>query len=99
MEEHFVTTEDGYILGVHRIPHGRNEDSRKDQTVRTQPKQSIFLGHGLTSSSASYSWGPPDKSLGYILADAGNPIRIIKLFLEPRKILSMLVFIIQIHID
>ena len=75
MEEHFVTTEDGYILGVHRIPHGRNEDLRKDQTVKTQPKQSIFLGHGLTSSSASYSWGPPDKSLGYILADAGKPKR------------------------
>ena len=89
MEEHFVTTEDGYILGVHRIPHGRNEDLRKDQTVKTQPKQSIFLGHGLTSSSASYSWGPPDKSLGYILVDAGNPKRIIKIFLESRKILVM----------
>ena len=89
MEEHFVTTEDGYILGVHRIPHGRNEDLRKDQTVKTQPKQSIFLGHGLTSSSASYFWGTPDKSLGYILADAGNPKRIIKIFLESRKILIM----------
>ena len=95
MEEHFVTTEDGYILGVHRIPHGRNED----QTVKVEPKQSIFLGHGLTSSSASYSWGPPDKSLGYILADAGNTKRIIKIFRESRKILIMLVFFIQIHID
>ena len=80
-----MTTDDGYILGVHRIPHGRNEDSRKDRNVKTKPKQSIFLGHGLTSSSASYSWGPPDKSLGYILADAGNPKRTIKKFLESRK--------------
>ena len=77
---------------MHRIPHGRNEDSRKDRNVKTKPKQSIFLGHGLTSSSASYSWGPPDKSLGYILADAGNPKITIKRFLKPWKILILLIF-------
>ena len=71
VEEHFVTTEDGYILGIHRIPHGKNSwDMNQHQNGR--PKPSIFLGHGLMSSSASYSWGPANKSIAYILADAGR---------------------------
>ena len=70
VEEHFVTTGDGYILGVHRIPHGKNGEN-KNKGDNDQKKPSIFLGHGLSSSSASYAWGPSDKSLGYILADAG----------------------------
>merc|ERR1712212_216014 len=73
VEEHFVTTEDGYILGVHRIPHGKFEESNI-QGVNDTKKPSIFLGRGLGSSSASYAWGPPDKSLGYILADAGYDV-------------------------
>ena len=71
MEEHFVTTEDGYILGVHRIPHGRET---KNKTKEGFPRPSVFLGHGLMSSSASFSWGPANKSLAYILADAGKNI-------------------------
>ena len=73
VEEHFVTTEDGYILGVHRIPHGRNYEDN-NLNIKELQKPSVFLQHGLTSSSASYSWGPPDKSLAYILADAGKII-------------------------
>jgi len=73
VEEHFITTEDGYILGVHRIPHGKFEKFNI-QDAKDTKKPSIFLGHGLGSSSASYAWGPPDKSLGYILADAGYDV-------------------------
>ena len=66
VEEHDVTTKDGYILGVHRIPQGKHE--RQDGS-KTKPV--AFLAHGLTANSGVYVFGPPEKSLGYILADAG----------------------------
>lgn len=58
-EEHYVITEDGYILGMHRIPNSGPP---------------VFLAHGLTSSSAQWVFGPPEKSLGYLLADAGYDV-------------------------
>lgn len=70
MEEHYVTTEDGYILGLHRIPHGKNKNSIDGSSNLVRPV--VFMGHGLTCSSAEYVFGPPDKSIGYILADAGK---------------------------
>jgi len=65
VEEHWVTTEDGYILGLHRIPHGRTGGGGGE------PRPVAYLQHGLTSSSASWTSGPPEKSLGYVLADEG----------------------------
>merc|ERR1712130_737877 len=55
VEEHWVTTEDGYILGLHRIPHGRGETS--------SPRPVVYLQHCLTCSSAIWVFGPPEKSL------------------------------------
>ena len=69
IEEHFVLTEDGYILGMHRIPYGK---SGKNGGIKPGPP--VFLAHGLTSSSAQWVFGPPEKSLGLLLADAGNDI-------------------------
>ena len=37
-----------------------------------KPGPPVFLAHGLTSSSAQWVFGPPEKSLGLLLADAGN---------------------------
>ena len=65
MEEHWVTTEDGYILGMHRIPYGRDGKG-------AQSGPPVFLAHGLTASSAQWVFGPPEKSLGFLLADAGK---------------------------
>ena len=65
VEEHLVTTSDGYNLMLHRIPHGKNGDV-------TPGKQPVFLGHCLLCSSAVFSFGPPEKSIAYMLADAGK---------------------------
>jgi len=68
VEEHWVTTEDGYILGLHRIPHGRQGNNN------IGPRPVAWLQHCLTCSSAIWTFGPPAKSLGLLLADAGYDV-------------------------
>lgn len=61
-ETHSVTTEDGYIIDMHRIPHGIQSPSAAN-------KPAVFLLHGLICSSADWIVSP--NGLGYYLADAG----------------------------
>lgn len=66
VEIHDVTTEDGYILNLFRIPHGKTKE-------RGQEGPPVYLQHGFGSSSACFvNIGP--KSLGFILADAGYDV-------------------------
>ncbi len=60
MEEHFVTTSDGYILSIYRIL------PKSGSQRRNRP---VFLGHCLMSSGASYLQSP--DSLAYLLSDKG----------------------------
>ena len=60
-------TEDGYILALHRIPHGKGADPAVQRPV-------IFVQHGLLCSSADWVVSDPAKGLGYILADAGYDV-------------------------
>ncbi|XP_053604379.1 gastric triacylglycerol lipase-like [Plodia interpunctella] len=62
LEVHKPVTEDGYILNIHRIPHGRN-GKRNNITV--------FLMHGILDSSDSWVIQGPERALCYILADEG----------------------------
>ena len=65
VEEHTVTTQDGYILSLHRIP------GSKYGANNTGPKMPVLLGHCMVGSSAIWSFAP-NYSLAYTLADQGN---------------------------
>ncbi|XP_063825336.1 lipase 3-like [Ostrinia nubilalis] len=64
-ETHSVVSE-GYILTVHRIPRAKAGGST--------PNKAVILQHGLFDSSANFIASGPEKSLGYVLADAGYDV-------------------------
>lgn len=68
VEEHHVTTEDGFILALQRIPRGRNE---KESSSR---KEVVFLQHGLLADATNWIIDTPTRSLGYMLADSGYDV-------------------------
>lgn len=56
-EVHYVTTEDGYILELHRIAGGYKSPARKGKKV-------VFLQHGLLDTSATWILTRPNHALG-----------------------------------
>ncbi|XP_059046419.1 lipase 1-like [Achroia grisella] len=66
VEIHNVITEDGYVLELHRIPHGRDQ-----YNVRDPNKPIVLVQHGLCSSSADFVVMGPGAALAYIFAEAG----------------------------
>ncbi|XP_014226292.1 lipase 3-like isoform X1 [Trichogramma pretiosum] len=60
-EAHEVTTEDGYILTLHRIPGPPNAPI-------------VFLQHGITESSSCWVLSGKGNALAYLLADRGYDV-------------------------
>ncbi|XP_011564570.2 lipase 1 [Plutella xylostella] len=68
VEQHFVTTSDGYILQMHRIPHGRDRNNQPgDRTA-------VYLLHGMMQSSADWVLMGPGEGLAYTLAEEGYDV-------------------------
>ena len=68
VEEYKVTTPDGYILTLFRIPNGV-----KNATTYGN-KEPVFVQHGLMSSAMDFLVTGPDRALGFVLADAGYDV-------------------------
>ncbi|XP_015115491.1 lipase 3 [Diachasma alloeum] len=69
IEWYNVTTDDGYILALHRILSNSSVDGEK-----SGPRPVVFLQHGLMATSDAFIvYGSP-RSLGYQLSDAGYDV-------------------------
>lgn len=64
---YYVTTEDGYILQLFRIPHGKN-------TTKNNGDQVVLLQHGFSCSSEMWVSSGPNNSLAFYLADQGYDV-------------------------
>ncbi|PIC27693.1 hypothetical protein B9Z55_019868 [Caenorhabditis nigoni] len=68
VEVHNVTTKDGFILQLHRIPYGRDSPI---SSLDDRPRPVIFLQHGFLCSSFDWVANLPHQSAGFVFADAG----------------------------
>lgn len=71
VEEHEVTTRDGFILSLQRIPHGRAQNATAHGQPAKPRRTPVLLQHALFFSSFDWVLNRPDQSLPYLLADAG----------------------------
>ncbi|KAK9480687.1 lipase [Lipomyces japonicus] len=70
VEEHIVKTEDGYLLGVHRLRGKKNAS-----TTGASSKPVVYLHHGLLMNSEVWvCMTTPDHCLPFQLADQGYDV-------------------------
>lgn len=79
-EIHVVTTKDGYILKLHRIPDPalqKDADYSAEQLASSSSngfRGVVLLMHGLFSSAADFVITGPENGLAFVLADAGYDV-------------------------
>ena len=66
VEEYTVVTEDGYVLGLHRIPGVLGEKNIK--------KPVVLLVHGMDGDSFQWILNSPDKAPAFDLVRAGYDV-------------------------
>ncbi|XP_032527248.1 lipase 3-like [Danaus plexippus] len=74
MESHVVTSQDGYLLTLHRL---KSPAFLNENTVSSLNNSTVLLHHGLLGSSADWILLGPEKSLPYILSNAGCDVWLI----------------------
>ncbi|CAH0547936.1 unnamed protein product [Brassicogethes aeneus] len=65
IETHSVVTEDGYLIGVHRVPARGNPNPNLDP---------VILMHGLFTSAENWIYAGRNSSLPCLLADLGYDV-------------------------
>jgi hypothetical protein len=70
LETYKVTTPDGWLLSLYRIPHGKNRHNVPGK------RPVIYLQHGFTLSSICFTLLNENESMAYILADAGAAVTV-----------------------
>jgi len=71
-EHHFVTTEDGYILTLHRIPGGRKKNKLDGEDAVGGKKPVVFILHGFMQNSEVWVCREkPSDNLALVLAECG----------------------------
>jgi len=71
-EEHYVHTQDGFILGVHRL--GIADQSTGGPSTNSRSKGVVFIQHGFMQNSESWVVRGPGKSLAFTLVDEGYDV-------------------------
>ncbi|CAI5731115.1 unnamed protein product [Hyaloperonospora brassicae] len=85
VETHNVTTADGYVLIMHRLPQSYDESQASmdvvnsstlldDKAGRQSTKPVVLVQHGMVASSFSWVCDSRNHSLAYVLADAGYDV-------------------------
>jgi len=73
-EEHFVTTPDGYILGLHRIPTDLSNNDGADESTKEQRLKPVLIIHGFMHSSEAFIRQQASDCLPLVLNDAGYDV-------------------------
>ncbi|KAK7266930.1 hypothetical protein RIF29_19591 [Crotalaria pallida] len=72
-QEFDVTTKDGFILSLQRIPAGRAENKGAGSTK----KQPVIIQHGVMVDGMIWFLNGPEQNLPFILADCGFDVWIV----------------------